>query len=109
MEFPLKIKPYRLGLLHSVIVESEEPLSIGQIKCVETPMRNLMPRCKGPFSLYGTNIDTEWRSDWEWNRVLPHLSDLTGRTVLDVDCGSGYRMWRMVDAGVHLAVGVDPT
>ncbi|XPE47714.1 DUF1698 domain-containing protein [Shigella flexneri] len=20
----------------------------------------------------------EWRSDWKWDRVLPHLSDLTG-------------------------------
>ncbi len=19
------------------------------------------------------NIDTEWRSDWKWDRVLPHL------------------------------------
>ncbi len=56
-------------------------------------MRNLMPWRKGPFSLYGVNIDTEWRSDWKWDRVLPHLSDLTGRTILDVGCGSGYHMW----------------
>ncbi|MBK1770101.1 MAG: tRNA 5-methoxyuridine(34)/uridine 5-oxyacetic acid(34) synthase CmoB, partial [Escherichia coli] len=64
---------------------------------------------KGPFSLYGVNIDTEWRSDWKWDRVLPHLSDLTGRTILDVGCGSGYHMWRMIGAGAHLAVGIDPT
>ncbi|WP_425340755.1 DUF1698 domain-containing protein [Enterobacter hormaechei] len=25
-------------------------------------MRNLMPWRKGPFSLYGVNINTEWRS-----------------------------------------------
>ena len=72
-------------------------------------MRNLMPWHKGPFSLYGVNIDTEWRSDWKWDRVLPHLSDLTGRTILDVGCGSGYHMWRMIGAGAHLAVGIDPT
>ena len=72
-------------------------------------MRNLMPWRKGPFSLYGVNIDTEWRSDWKWERVLPHLSDLTGRTILDVGCGSGYHMWRMIGAGAHLAVGIDPT
>ena len=58
-----------------------------------------MPWRKGPFSLYGVNIDTEWRSDWKWDRVLPHLSDLTGRTILDVGCGSGYHMWRMIGAG----------
>jgi tRNA (mo5U34)-methyltransferase len=68
-----------------------------------------MPWRKGPYSLYGVNIDTEWRSDWKWERVLPHLSDLTGRTILDVGCGSGYHMWRMIGAGAHLAVGIDPT
>lgn len=68
-----------------------------------------MPWRKGPYSLYGINIDTEWRSDWKWERVLPHLSDLTGRTILDVGCGSGYHMWRMIGAGAHLAVGIDPT
>ena len=41
--------------------------------------------------------------------MLPHLSDLTGRTILDVGCGSGYHMWRMIGAGAHLAVGIDPT
>ena len=68
-----------------------------------------MPWRKGPWSLYGVNIDTEWRSDWKWERVLPHLSDLTGRTILDVGCGSGYHMWRMIGAGARLAVGIDPT
>ncbi len=24
-------------------------------------------------------------------------------------CGSGYHMWRMIGAGAHLAVGIDPT
>ncbi len=58
-----------------------------------------MPWRKGPFSLYGVNIDTEWRSDWKWDRVLPHLSPLKGRLVLDVGCGGGYHMWRMLGEG----------
>ncbi len=65
VEFLPEIKPYRLDLLHSVTAESEGPLSAGQIKRIETLMRNLMPWRKGPFSLYGVNIDTEWRSDWK--------------------------------------------
>ncbi len=103
------MQPYRLDLLHSVTAESETPLSPGQIKRIDTLLRNLMPWRKGPFSLYGVDIDTEWRSDWKWERVLPHLSDLSGRTILDVGCGSGYHLWRMVGAGAHLAVGIDPT
>ncbi|MFU0882763.1 tRNA 5-methoxyuridine(34)/uridine 5-oxyacetic acid(34) synthase CmoB [Kluyvera cryocrescens] len=109
VEFLPEIQPWKLDVLHSVTAESEEPLSEGQVKRIDTLMRHLMPWRKGPFSLYGVNIDTEWRSDWKWDRVLPHLSDLSGRTILDVGCGSGYHMWRMIGAGAHLAVGIDPT
>ena len=24
---------------------------------------------KGPFQVFGTYIDTEWRSDWKWQRA----------------------------------------
>jgi tRNA (mo5U34)-methyltransferase len=108
VEFLPEFSPYRLDLLHSVTAESETPLGEGQRLRIENLLKNLMPWRKGPFSLYGVNIDTEWRSDWKWERVLPHLSDLTGRTILDVGCGSGYHMWRMIGAGAHLAVGIDP-
>ncbi len=40
--------------------------------------------------------------------MLPHISSLAGRTVLDVGCGSGYHMWRMLGAGARLVVGIDP-
>ena len=53
-------------------------------------LQQLMPWRKGPFTLGDVLIDTEWRSDWKWQRVAPHLSDMTGRTVLDVGCGNGY-------------------
>ncbi|KFC13182.1 tRNA 5-methoxyuridine 34 synthase [Trabulsiella guamensis ATCC 49490] len=109
VEFLPEMKPYKLDLLHSVTAESETPLSEGQQLRIEKLLQNLMPWRKGPFSLYGVNIDTEWRSDWKWQRVLPHLSDLSGRTILDVGCGSGYHLWRMIGAGAHLAVGIDPT
>ncbi|KLU19347.1 tRNA methyltransferase, partial [Proteus mirabilis] len=55
------------------------------------------------------NIDTEWRSDWKWDRVLPHISPLKGRHVLDVGCGSGYHMWRMLGEEAEFVVGIDPT
>lgn len=109
VEFLPELTPWRLDLLHSVTAESETPLSEGHQRRIENLLKNLMPWRKGPYSLYGINIDTEWRSDWKWERVLPHLSDLTGRTILDVGCGSGYHMWRMIGAGAHLAVGIDPT
>lgn len=70
-------------------------------------LQGLIPWRKGPFHLFGVHIDTEWRSDWKWNRVSPHI-DLQGKRVLDVGCGNGYYQWRMLGAGARSVVGVDP-
>ncbi len=67
------------------------------------------PWRKGPFRLFGLDIDTEWRSDWKWQRVRPHLAPMDGHEVLDVGSGNGYFGWRMLEAGARRVVGVDPT
>ncbi len=69
----------------------------------------LLPWRKGPFQIGSTLIDTEWRSDWKWQRVKPHLHDLSNRTVLDIGCGNGYHLYRMIGDGASFALGVDPT
>ncbi|WP_267442931.1 tRNA 5-methoxyuridine(34)/uridine 5-oxyacetic acid(34) synthase CmoB [Erwinia psidii] len=107
VEYLPLVEPETLDLVHSVTADSSQ-LSERQRAGIEKLLRNLMPWRKGPYSLYGVHIDTEWRSDWKWQRVLPHISPLAGRTVLDVGCGSGYHMWRMIGTGAHLVVGIDP-
>ncbi|MDX2417885.1 MAG: tRNA 5-methoxyuridine(34)/uridine 5-oxyacetic acid(34) synthase CmoB [Xanthomonadales bacterium] len=69
---------------------------------------NLHPWRKGPLELGGVKIDTEWRSDWKWDRLKPHL-DLNGHRILDIGCGNGYFGLRMLAAGAQLVVGIDPT
>ncbi|MFY9179627.1 MAG: tRNA 5-methoxyuridine(34)/uridine 5-oxyacetic acid(34) synthase CmoB [Venatoribacter sp.] len=76
---------------------------------LEQGLRGLMPWRKGPFQFFTTKIDTEWRSDWKWERVQPHISPLKNRVVLDVGCGSGYHMWRMLGEGATRVIGVDPS
>ncbi len=68
----------------------------------------LHPWRKGPLELGGVTIETEWRSDWKWARVAPHV-DLHGARVLDIGCGNGYFGLRMLGAGAELVVGFDPT
>src|SRR5690554_2170125 len=91
-----------------VSIDSLIPLSSPESQSLEQGLRGLMPWRKGPFSFFGTQVDTEWRSDWKWDRVAPALSDLTGRRVLDVGCGSGYHLWRMYGAGASEVIGIDP-
>ena len=72
-------------------------------------LQGLHPWRKGPFELFGVHIDTEWRSDWKWDRLAPAIDRLEGRRVLDVGCGSGYHCWRMLGAGATEVIGIDPT
>lgn len=76
---------------------------------IEALLKKMHPWRKGPFEIFGVHIDTEWRSDWKWNRIREHVAPLGGRTVLDVGCGSGYHIWRMLGAGAKQVIGIDPT
>ncbi len=66
-----------------------------------------VPWRKGPFNIFGIEIDAEWRCEKKWQRILPHLADLQGRSVLDVGCGNGYYAYRMHDQGARLTIGLD--
>ncbi len=72
-------------------------------------LKQFMPWRKGPFHIHGIHVDTEWRSDWKWDRVQPHIAPLKDRYVLDVGCGSGYHMWRMLGEQAKMVVGADPS
>lgn len=71
-------------------------------------LMKLHPWRKGPLEIAGIRIDTEWRSDWKWKRISPHLN-LEGQQVLDIGCGNGYFGLRMLAAGAAQVVGIDPT
>ena len=71
-------------------------------------LRSLMPWRKGPYRIFGVDIDSEWRSDWKWERLRPHIQPLAGRRVLDIGSGNGYYLWRMYEEGVAAAVGLEP-
>ena len=79
----------------------------GNADDVTAALMQLHPWRKGPFDFQGISIDTEWRSDWKWERISGAI-DLRRRAVLDIGCGNGYYGWRMIDEGAELVVGLDP-
>jgi len=93
----------------AVQIGSSEDLDLEQQAQLEQCLRALHPWRKGPYQLFGTHIDTEWRSHWKWDRLKKHLAPLEHRLVLDVGCGNGYHCWRMLGAGAKMVVGIDPT
>ncbi|NEP61142.1 MAG: tRNA 5-methoxyuridine(34)/uridine 5-oxyacetic acid(34) synthase CmoB [Symploca sp. SIO2G7] len=71
-------------------------------------LQQLIPWRKGPLNLAGAAIDTEWRSDWKWQRIAPSI-DLAGKRVLDIGAGNGYFGFQMLNAGARAVVACDPT
>lgn len=107
----------KLPALDAVKVDLKTKVSVGDEhsadeytrKQITGLLKNFKPWRKGPFDIHGIHIDTEWRSDWKWERVLPHIQSLKNRNVLDIGCGSGYHMWRMLGEDAKLVVGADPS
>lgn len=97
----------RIALNDAVLVEG--PISPREREALIAALQTLHPWRKGPFQLFGLLIDTEWRSDWKWQRLHRHLPELKGARVLDVGCGNGYFGWRLLGAGAERVVGIDPT
>jgi len=70
--------------------------------------QQLMPWRKGPFKMFSSHIDAEWQSYMKWNRIEKSLPEIRNKTILDVGCGNGYYLFRMVDKHPHLLMGIDP-
>jgi len=92
-----------------VTIGKPNDLNREQAKQLKDALLSLSPWRKGPYQIFDTFIDTEWRSDWKWQRVSPHITSLKNRLVLDVGCGTGYHCWRMLGGGARYVLGIDPS
>lgn len=102
------IKPSSIELNTEVRIGNTSDCDENIRELLEQDLRMLMPWRKGPLSMFGININTEWHSDWKWDRVRPHIKPLKGKDVLDIGCGNGYYALRSYGQGADLVVGVDP-
>ncbi len=107
-----------LPALHpSVLDFSADKVVIGSAADTDSATRQtlreqllgLQPWRKGPFEVFGVTIDSEWRSDMKWRRLQDHIQPLSGRMALDVGCGNGYYLYRMLGAGARFVLGIDPS
>ncbi len=80
-----------------------------QLASLKRLLMQLHPWRKGPFQLFGIDIDSEWRSDMKWRRLERKIQPLHGRLVLDVGCGNGYYICRMLGQGADFVLGVEPS
>ena len=93
----------------TVIIGNAEEISDSERLNVTEQLKAFMPWRKGPFSVFGVDIDAEWRSERKWQRVSPALPDLTGKIIADIGCNNGYYMFRMVPERPKLVLGFEPS
>ena len=65
-----------------VTIGTRTDVSDEQFLLLKNAVDGLHPWRKGPFRLFGLEIDAEWRSDLKWNRIKPALGELRGRKIL---------------------------
>lgn len=86
----------------------ENEISDGRKLQLKSVLKQFEPWRKGPYDLFGIKLESEWRSDYKWDRLIEHISPLKDRTILDVGCGNGYHLWRMKGCGAKQVFGIDP-
>jgi tRNA (mo5U34)-methyltransferase len=71
--------------LDSAAVTVDSPSIEGkQRDAIRESLLQLRPWRKGPFRVHGVDLDSEWRSDFKWNRLAGEIESLDDRRVLDV-------------------------
>ncbi|MBW6488686.1 tRNA 5-methoxyuridine(34)/uridine 5-oxyacetic acid(34) synthase CmoB [Sulfurimonas sp.] len=86
----------------AVTVKGKAPANI------EETARLMMPWRKGPFKLFDTYIDSEWRSNVKYN-LLRKYFNLKDKRVADIGCNNGYYLFRMLKDKPKSLVGFDPS
>ncbi|MGF1451290.1 MAG: tRNA 5-methoxyuridine(34)/uridine 5-oxyacetic acid(34) synthase CmoB [Opitutales bacterium] len=110
-----RVSPSQVNLDHPVVtIGIEDDLSAEAAAALPAHLDALHPWRKGPWKFFGQAIDTEWRSDWKWERLERGLLDVglkeavRGWRVLDIGAGNGYYGWRWRGLGADLVLGLDP-
>ena len=102
------ITPSRVEISDNILIGNATDCDADQLPLLREQLKAFIPWRKGPFELFGIQIDSEWRCDKKWARLEGAIAPLTGRTVLDVGSGNGYFSLRMQDAGAKLVLGLEP-
>ena len=75
---------------------------------LEECLKAFIPWRKGPYSIYGHEVQAHWKSELKWERVLRHADALEDKIVADVGCNNGYYMFRMAEQAPRHVIGLDP-
>jgi len=91
-------------------IKAGRPCDISEtaLKALRFSLFQLCPWRKGPFDLFGIDIDSEWQSYIKWNRFIHKIKPLKNRRILDIGSSNGYYMFRTAAHDPFMVLGVEP-
>ena len=89
-------------------IGTAEDMDDRQLASLYQSLRDLKPWRKGPFDIFGIQIDSEWDSSIKWNRLAGHLGSLAGKRILDIGSSCGYYLFRLAVKQPALILGIEP-
>jgi len=106
---PRKTALFRNFTADCVCIGDKTELTQPEKDTLYKALKSLQPWRKGPFTYFGLNIDSEWRSHLKWDRIITYLApDLKGKVIADVGCNNMYYMFRMLQYEPKFILGFDP-
>ncbi len=92
-----------------ITIGNKDELNNKELIELKKNLKEFIPWRKGPFSIFGTLIDSEWQSHKKWNRLLPYLNKMENKIICDIGCNNGYYMYKIAHHRPKLVLGIDPT
>ena len=89
-------------------VGKKEDLTNDEYEVIVETAKKLIPWRKGPFKIFGLEIDSEWQSNIKYNLIRPYFN-LKDKIVADIGCNNGYYMFRMLEDKPKRLIGFDPS
>jgi len=103
------IRPSRIDLAADKIrIGCQTDIDAAQKKQLFKVLLRLRPWRKGPFNLFGMDVDSEWASHLKWKRLQDHIRPLVHRRILDIGSSNGYYLFRMAAADPEMVLGIEP-
>ena len=92
----------------AIRIGDKSDISEKEQRILNTQLEQLCPWRKGPYNIFGIDIDSEWQSWMKWERLQSHIGNLKGRRILDIGSSNGYYMFKMAAGNPLMVLGVEP-
>ena len=92
----------------AITIGDRSDLTLDEYQFLFKKLLQLCPWRKGPFDLFGIQVDSEWQSWMKWERIKKHIGALKGRRILDIGSSNGYYMFKMAVQSPLMVLGLEP-